>query len=721
MRALRIKLGLGTLACIAALASFSAGSTSAALHPSLGILAKGIPQGAGTQLFDDACGLATDPAANLYLSDYHHGYVARFASELAPTPSGPQLALSYSGPIASAQTENSPCALATDAAGDLYANNFDQGVVRYPAPGFGAPATIDPERATGVAVDQATGTLYVTHRTHVSAYAPPVAPAAPPTQALGLGTLTDAYGLAVSGFAATAGYLYVADAGDDTVAVFDPATDPLNPVQVIDGNEVPPGEFRDLTNSALAIDDSSGHLFVLDNLQPGFEHPAAAVYEFDASGTYLGQLPGAFIHGGPSGLAVDNSSLETRGLIYLTSGNEVILRELGPPVIEEGSVLYAFCPSAPLSPGLDEACPAPSPAQVLEVTRAGSGEGTVKSSSPGIDCGVLCATELDQGTQVTLAAAPRPHSAFSGWSVSGQPAACPGSGTCKVTLNAATEVTASFTAIPQRTLAVSKSGAGAGAVTSSPVGLGCGQTCSASFDQGTQVSLNPEPAPGSEFAGWSGACSGMGACKVKLASDQSVGASFRPIVRVGPIDPGAGSRILAISVTGEGAGTITSSPGNVDCGSPCSGAYAPGTTVTLSAKPDEESRFAGFTGCDASTASTCTVTLSSSRTVGAAFAESAPLELAGLSLDGAKALLEVAVPSKGTLSASGKKLKPSSLKAKKAGTLTLPVSLTKAGKRALAKQGRVAIKVTLTFKPADATPARILSKTITFKKGKGRR
>src|SRR5882672_11261304 len=53
------------------------------------------------------------------------------------------------------------------------------------------------------------------------------------------------------------------------------------------------------------------------------------------------------------------------------------------------------------------------------------------------------------------------------------------------------------------TLTVSKSGNGGGTVTSSPAGIACGATCSASFAIGTMVTLTAAPAAGSTFTGWS--------------------------------------------------------------------------------------------------------------------------------------------------------------------------------------------------------------------------
>ena len=76
------------------------------------------------------------------------------------------------------------------------------------------------------------------------------------------------------------------------------------------------------------------------------------------------------------------------------------------------------------------------------------------------------------------------------------------------------------------TLTLSKSGTGTGTVASSPPGISCGPTCSASFASGTVVSLTATPDSGSTFAGWSGACSGTGACSVTMDAAKSVSANF---------------------------------------------------------------------------------------------------------------------------------------------------------------------------------------------------
>ncbi len=77
------------------------------------------------------------------------------------------------------------------------------------------------------------------------------------------------------------------------------------------------------------------------------------------------------------------------------------------------------------------------------------------------------------------------------------------------------------------TLTVSTAGSGNGTVTSSPGGINCGGTCSASFNNGTGITLTAAAAGGSSFTGWSGGgCSGTGTCNLTLNADAAVTATF---------------------------------------------------------------------------------------------------------------------------------------------------------------------------------------------------
>ncbi len=86
-------------------------------------------------------------------------------------------------------------------------------------------------------------------------------------------------------------------------------------------------------------------------------------------------------------------------------------------------------------------------------------------------------------------------------------------------------VTATFT-IMSFALTTNKSGTGTGTLTSNPAGINCGATCSTNYNYGTSVTLSHTAAANSLFTGWSGACTGTGACTVSMTQARNVTASF---------------------------------------------------------------------------------------------------------------------------------------------------------------------------------------------------
>jgi hypothetical protein len=370
------------------------------------------------------CGVAVNPAdGSPYVADYLRRSIIG-----APDPL-PDL---YPG--------NGPCGLAHDGI-NLYVNYWHGAVVNVDA------GVIDANPSFGIALDPETKNLYVNHRTSVSVYQAPVEPGDSPALTIGTGSLINGYGVAVSTFPATKGQVSVADAGNGKVKVYDPKVSLTVPVREIGGAGTAAGRFVSLVDSSLAIDQSNGNLLVADNTQPGFEHPIAAISEFNVEGLYRGQLEKTIIDGTPVGIAFDESPTPTNGQLYVTSGNGsniVIPPELGPPASEQGA-LYLFGPSGP--------------GQKLKATISGAGQGSVKSTPAGINCPAACEAELNSGAVVTLTATPEPGSAFAGWS-----GACSGTDACQVILNAVATVGAKFDVAP----AASSVGAGLGSRTASP-------------------------------------------------------------------------------------------------------------------------------------------------------------------------------------------------------------------------------------------------------------
>lgn len=236
------------------------------------------------------------------------------------------------------------------------------------------------------------------------------------------------------------------------------------------------------------------------------------------------------------------------------------------------------------------------PPPVLTVSRLGTGTGTVTGS--GINCGGDCSQTYSLNQAVTLTATPLAgNSTFTGWGGSG----CSGtSTTCNITMSMSRAVTATFTSIP-RTLTAQKIGTGSGTVTGG--GISCGANCSVVVNSGTNITLSATPSAGSQFDGWSGACSGTGTCNLTMNSNLTATADFAPIIRT-------------LTVVGATGGSITG--GLIDCGATCSAMVNDGTVVTLNRNPDLGYIFGGWGGSCSGTGA-CVVTMDQNRTVSGSF------------------------------------------------------------------------------------------------------
>jgi len=343
---------------------------------------------------EGACGLAISPAGTLYVSDFYHRAIHAFT--LGGTYAGSEfLAGGNPSPVLEPIVKlNAVCGLAVDAAGNRYANEFHQSVLRMPG-----EAVIDSDHSTGVAVD-ASGDLYVNDRTYVAVYEAPVVAGDEAAEKIGVGSLADAYGLAVD---SKTGRVYVADAADETVKVFDPAVSLSVPVETIDG---PPGVgFNSLADAAVAVDASAGegegHLIVVDDLKPRFAFPEAAIYEFDSDGTYLDRLqtrtvgpPGEErdgpIFGEPSGVAVNPGN----GDLYVTTGNS------------ERSNVVKYGPYQPFAPPVSAGEGSGAGASGANAGQASAGGGAIASAGGGASASVV---EQRRGVRVSFDGKLTPH------------------------------------------------------------------------------------------------------------------------------------------------------------------------------------------------------------------------------------------------------------------------------------------------------------------------
>jgi len=206
---------------------------------------------------------------------------------------------------------------------------------------------------------------------------------------------------------------------------------------------------------------------------------------------------------------------------------------------------------------------------------------------------------------VTLKAVPEEGSEFVEFEGGeGSAEACNGKANpCSFTLNDWAAIEARFEPI-EPTLAVEASGMGEVAC----IVEGLEEPCEGEeFEFGAKVQIEAEPEEGWEFAkfqngaGSASVCNGKpNPCSFSLKENSALEVVFVPA-----------TYSLTVSKTGTGSGTVTSAPAGVSCGATCTGKFAEGAEVTLSATPASGSNFAGWSGAGCSGTGPCVVTIGS--------------------------------------------------------------------------------------------------------------
>ncbi len=183
---------------------------------------------------------------------------------------------------------------------------------------------------------------------------------------------------------------------------------------------------------------------------------------------------------------------------------------------------------------------------------------------------------------------------------------------------------------------------------------------------------------------------------------------------------------LGVNGSGSGQGTVTSSPGGIDCGDECVEVFTSLTEVTLTATAEPGSTFTGWTGPCSGT-DTCVLTMDQTRSVSATFElQARPVAVAKISKvkvsgpkkvkKGKKGTYKVRISNSGNAAANGVKLKVKGkgVKAKRSvGKIAAGKSKTVKVKVKPKKPGKVKASFKVTSKNAGG---KTVKKTIKVKK-----
>ena len=199
----------------------------------------------------------------------------------------------------------------------------------------------------------------------------------------------------------------------------------------------------------------------------------------------------------------------------------------------------------------------------------------------------------DDGTIVTVTATPNDGYEFVGWNGSDSTNA-----TIDITINSNTTLEALFSEI-QSTAATTQYNLTVTAGTGGSV-----STSGGTYDDGTTVTITATPDDGYEFVRWNGSDSSNATIDITINSDTTLEAVFSEIQST------AATTQYNLTVTAGTGGSVSTSGGT----------YDDGTTVTITATPDDGYEFVRWNGSDSSNA-TIDITINSDTTLEAVFSE----------------------------------------------------------------------------------------------------
>jgi HYDIN/CFA65/VesB-like, Ig-like domain/Divergent InlB B-repeat domain len=177
------------------------------------------------------------------------------------------------------------------------------------------------------------------------------------------------------------------------------------------------------------------------------------------------------------------------------------------------------------------------------------------------------------------------------------------------------DVVVALSGVGLRRVTITRSGGGAGKVTSAPAGIDCGTTCSALFPGA--VTLTATPDASSQFAGWDALCDGNPTCAVPDGGLVQLNARFEPKT----------ADTISITYAGGASGIVliydeTTLETIQTCTASCSTVVAKGAQISLHAFTP--SKLVGWSGACTATTHDCNLgTVVADRDVTVTFAPDA--------------------------------------------------------------------------------------------------
>lgn len=156
---------------------------------------------------------------------------------------------------------------------------------------------------------------------------------------------------------------------------------------------------------------------------------------------------------------------------------------------------------------------------------------------------------------------------------------------------------------------ITKAGTGLGGSVSDNLGImNCNTNCVVTYHIGAVVTFHGVEDTTTVFSGWSGACNAFDNCSLTMSQSYTLTATFDKTFSITIIKAGAGNGSIGDNQDGQNCNENICYVLN----------YAPGSTIVLTANPNANSAFAGWSGA-CTGAGTCSLTMTQDYTVTATF------------------------------------------------------------------------------------------------------